>query len=142
MPQQFTVCSEDALTEVSSYLKSEIESTGRTLVLLNGDLGAGKTALVKNFLKENYNVTDVDSPTFSLVNDYALPSGTIHHFDLYRLTDVAEIEDIGFWDYVDSENVCFIEWADKIADLLPEDQVIKVDIELSLNQCREFSISY
>lgn len=142
MPQQFTICSEEALIEVSSYLKSEIESTGRTLVLLNGDLGAGKTALVKNYLKENYNVTDVDSPTFSLVNDYALTSGLIHHFDLYRLTDVAEIEDIGFWDYVDSENICFIEWADKIADLLPEDQVIKVDIELSLNQCREFSISY
>ncbi|NNJ56659.1 MAG: tRNA (adenosine(37)-N6)-threonylcarbamoyltransferase complex ATPase subunit type 1 TsaE [Bacteroidia bacterium] len=142
MPQKFTVCNEEALSSVSNYLKSEIESTGRTIVLLNGNLGAGKTTLVKNYLNENYGVTDVDSPTFSLVNDYKINGKSIHHFDLYRLIDIVEIEDIGFWDYVDSENICFIEWPDKIADILPEDQVIKVDIDLSLNQCREFSIHY
>jgi tRNA threonylcarbamoyladenosine biosynthesis protein TsaE len=55
---------------------------------------------------------------------------------------VEEIEDFGFWDYIDSNNICFIEWPDKIADLLPQNQVITVDIKLSLNQCREFTFYY
>ena len=55
---------------------------------------------------------------------------------------IEEIEDFGFWDYIDSSNICFIEWPDKIADLLPQNQVITVDIKLSLNQCREFTFYY
>lgn len=140
MSKNFTVCSEDELTEVINALQVEL-SKGKSLVLLKGDLGSGKTTLVKKFVGTLDPSVLVDSPTFSLVNTYAVKHQTIHHFDLYRLEEVDEIEDIGFWEYVDSNAPCFIEWPDKIAHLLPENKVLNVDIALTLNQCRVYSLS-
>ena len=77
---------------------------------LNGNLGAGKTTLVK-YLCKVLNCTDsVTSPTFSLVNEYLSTSGKIFHFDLYRINYVEELFNIGFNEYIDSDNYCFIEW--------------------------------
>jgi len=142
MEQKFTVCSLEELTKVSSALIQLIEETGKHIVLLNGNLGTGKTTLVKNVVSSLNPEIEVDSPTFSIVNDYDLGSQIIHHFDLYRTNSMEEIEDFGFWDYVDSNNICFIEWPDKIADLLPQKQVITINIDLSLEQCREFTFYY
>ena len=142
MEHKITVCSLQELQKVSSFISDLRESSRRNIVLLFGNLGAGKTALVTHYVQSKMPGFEVDSPTFAIVNDYDLGSEVIHHFDLYRLNSVEEIEDFGFWDYVDGSNLCFIEWPDKIADLLPQEKVITVHISLTLNQCREFTISY
>jgi tRNA threonylcarbamoyladenosine biosynthesis protein TsaE len=140
--QKFIICSPQELTKVSSALAKLMQETHKRVILLNGNLGTGKTTFVKEFVSSKNGDVEVDSPTFSIVNDYDLGNEIIHHFDLYRTNTVEEIEDFGFWDYIDSNNICFIEWPDKIADLLPQNQVITVDIKLSLNQCREFTFYY
>lgn len=128
------------LTQVTKELRSLL-SEGRNIVLLKGDLGTGKTALVKNYVQEVLGIT-ADSPTFNIVNTYSKEKVNIHHFDLYRLETAEEIEDIGFWDYVDNGDLCFIEWPEKIAELLPLEQLLEVQIHLSSKPWREYRISY
>lgn len=139
---RFTVCDiATDFTHVATYLKNELKK-GKNIVLLRGDLGAGKTTTVKHFVEYiGGDISDVDSPTFSIVNTYKLTRQTIHHFDLYRLNSAEEIEDIGFMEYIDSGDLCFIEWPEKIAEFLPEDRVINLDISVSLNLCREYTFS-
>ncbi|MEI6602765.1 MAG: tRNA (adenosine(37)-N6)-threonylcarbamoyltransferase complex ATPase subunit type 1 TsaE [Clostridia bacterium] len=88
------------------------------VVALNGDLGAGKTAFAAGIAK-GLGVTDyVTSPTFAIMNilEGRLP---FHHFDVYRITDPDEMEEIGLNEFLYGEGVCVIEWADRIEDLLP-----------------------
>ena len=80
------------------------------IVLLKGDLGSGKTTLVKSILKKLGVNDEIKSPTFSIVNEYDHPSGPIYHFDLYRIEKIDELDVIGFEDYIDNSNICFIEW--------------------------------
>jgi tRNA threonylcarbamoyladenosine biosynthesis protein TsaE len=123
---------------VAEYVMLKV-AEGRNVVLLYGNLGAGKTTLVKQLVSAmGGDIHSVDSPTFSIVNEYLVSSNTIYHFDLYRLDTPEEIEDIGFWDYVDSGNLCFIEWPQKIAEFLPTEQVLSIEIALSSSQCREY----
>ena len=111
----------------------------KNIYLLRGNLGAGKTTFVKQYVENcGGKADDVDSPTFSIVNTYTVNDKTIHHFDLYRLESAEEIEDIGFMEYIDSGDTCFIEWPEKIADFLPTERVTNIDISVSLNECREY----
>ena len=80
------------------------------IVLLKGDLGSGKTTLVKSILKKLGVNDEIKSPTFSIVNEYDHPSGPIYHFDLYRIEKIDELDVIGFEEYIDNSNICFIEW--------------------------------
>lgn len=141
MTERYEVCDITDWRTVTNRLIN-LMSEGRNVVLLYGNLGAGKTSLVKDVVQYQSGTDQADSPTFALVNSYATTSGSIHHFDLYRLNDVEEIEDIGFWDYIDSGDPCFVEWPDKIAGLLPPEQIITVNIEVNSQQCRDCSISY
>jgi tRNA threonylcarbamoyladenosine biosynthesis protein TsaE len=96
---------------------------------LHGELGVGKTTLIKGFCAV-LGVTDAtSSPSFSLVNEYwTKDHGPVYHFDLYRLRDVRDLEGIGFTEYVDSDAYCFIEWPALAADLLPEGTVhVQID---------------
>lgn len=96
-----------------------------------GELGAGKTTLIKELCKQ-LGVTDKgSSPTFSLINEYQnKDEKKIFHFDLYRLKNESEIYDIGYEDYLFSGNYCFIEWPEKIERLLPPDCVkVKIDVK-------------
>jgi tRNA threonylcarbamoyladenosine biosynthesis protein TsaE len=87
-----------------------------------GDLGAGKTTLIKEICFQlGIEKSDVNSPTFALVNEY--DNGNIFHFDFYRLEDETEAYDIGFEEYLDSGNLCLIEWPERIENLLPPDTV-------------------
>lgn len=86
-----------------------------------GTMGAGKTTLIKS-LCQKLGVTDnVCSPTFALINEYKTQQGeTIFHFDFYRINNLQEVFDIGYEEYFYSGNYCFVEWSEKIEDLLPE----------------------
>jgi tRNA threonylcarbamoyladenosine biosynthesis protein TsaE len=90
------------------------------IFLFYGDMGAGKTTLIKS-LCEELRVTDsVTSPTFSIVNEYKGIDSPVYHFDFYRLKDQNEALDMGYEEYFYSGNYCFIEWPEKIANLIPD----------------------
>jgi tRNA threonylcarbamoyladenosine biosynthesis protein TsaE len=134
-------CSVEELDKPALFLLNQLAETKKNVVFLDADMGAGKTTFVKALIQQMGGDDTADSPTFSIVNDYKTDRGVVHHFDLYRLKSVEEVEDIGFWDYIDSGNLCIIEWPNLIAELLPESQFIRVNIDLTLHQCREFSFS-
>jgi len=89
--------------------------------LFLGDMGAGKTTLIKA-IADRLNVRDtVASPTYGIVNEYRTASGeSCYHFDFYRILEDSEAEDIGLYEYLDSGAYCFIEWPEKIDRLLPD----------------------
>ena len=89
------------------------------IVAIYGEMGVGKTSAVKQWLK-SLNSKDLgSSPTFSIVNEYLSPTGVIYHFDFYRLKNENEAIDFGIEEYLDSGNICFMEWAEKISSHLP-----------------------
>lgn len=99
----------------------------KSLIFLNGELGAGKTALVRGVLRATGYNGAVKSPTFALVEEYELAKRKILHFDLYRLVDPEELEWIGIRDYLAQTSLCFIEWPRLGQDFLP-----KPDLEITL----------
>ena len=100
---------------------------------LNGDLGVGKTVFTQGVARGLGIQDPVNSPTFTIVQEY--PEGRLpfYHFDVYRIGDVEEMEEIGYDDYFFGEGVCLIEWAKLIEEILPE-QVISVTIEKNLEK--------
>lgn len=99
------------LNEIDKISKIILDNIKRiNIVLLKGDLGSGKTTLVKSILKKLGVNDEIKSPTFSIVNEYDHPSGPIYHFDLYRIEKIDELDVIGFEEYIDNCNICFIEW--------------------------------
>jgi tRNA threonylcarbamoyladenosine biosynthesis protein TsaE len=93
------------------------------VVILSGDLGAGKTAFVKGVAK-HFNLSGVTSPTYAYLNVYG---DYLYHYDCYRLSSGEDAERLGLTDYFGGENICLIEWAENIEDVLPE-KVKKVEI--------------
>ena len=110
------------------------------IVAFRGDLGAGKTTLIKNMCNLLGVKDDVSSPTFSIVNEYeSSGSESVFHFDFYRLESEEEAYDIGVEDYFYGGNLCLIEWPSKIEGLLPEKR-LEVYIDIA-KQGREFNIN-
>ncbi len=92
---------------------------GAKLILLKGDLGAGKTTFVKHFARALGYKGVVQSPTYSLLNEYPLPNNKlIYHLDLYRLNSMEEVMEIGIEDCLYDSNFCFVEWYDLILGLI------------------------
>ena len=89
-----------------------------SVIVLNGQLGTGKTFIVKK-IAEYFNISNTSSPTFAIVNEY-LGDRKIYHFDFYRINSINELHDIGFEDYIsDSEAITFIEWGELFPEILP-----------------------
>ena len=99
---------------------------------LSGDLGVGKTIFTKGFAKGLGIQEPVNSPTFTIMQIYEEGSLPLYHFDVYRIEDVEEMEEIGYEDYFYGEGVCFIEWAELIKEILPKDcKKIRIEKDLS-----------
>ncbi|HCN83962.1 MAG TPA: tRNA (adenosine(37)-N6)-threonylcarbamoyltransferase complex ATPase subunit type 1 TsaE [Sphingobacteriaceae bacterium] len=109
------------------------------IVLFYGDMGAGKTTFIKAICQV-LGVTDtVSSPTFSIVNEYESPVGPVFHFDFYRLKNQTEALDMGAEEYFYSGNYCFIEWPEKIPDMLPA-HYISISLKVLNDDSREISV--
>lgn len=117
---EYKINSLQDLQKLADKIKSVLK-VGSSVVL-NGDLGTGKTTLVK-FICEKYNIFNVSSPSFSIVNEY-YGDIKVYHFDFYRLKKIEELYDIGFEEYLmDSEAIVFIEWGNLMNEILPEDYI-------------------
>lgn len=103
---------------------------GQKIFAFFGPMGVGKTTFIKALCNELGVVEIVTSPTFALVNEYQTNKGDeIYHFDFYRIEKIEEVYDFGYEDYFFSGNYCFIEWPDKIAEILPENVVFVQMVE-------------
>jgi tRNA threonylcarbamoyladenosine biosynthesis protein TsaE len=116
----------EELTEIAKVILKNVQS--KTL-LFYGEMGSGKTTLISAIVKEMGGVDATSSPTFSIVNEYEVKGDIVNHFDLYRLKNEYEALDMGIEDYFYSGSWNFIEWPEKIKNLLPENVTI---LELSL----------
>jgi tRNA threonylcarbamoyladenosine biosynthesis protein TsaE len=99
------------------------------IFLFYGDMGAGKTTFIKSLCEQLGIKETVTSPTFSIVNEYRGKTNKIYHFDFYRLKNQNEALDMGYEEYFYSGDYCFIEWPEKISDLLPP-HYIRIDIQV------------
>ena len=109
------------------------------IFLLRGAMGAGKTTFMQAVAKELQSEDTVSSPTFAIVNQYETKNGILYHFDFYRIKNLKEAIDIGFEEYLYSGDYCFIEWAENVEELLPEDAVNVYISADENNQIRTFS---
>jgi len=110
------------LSQLDSVAEQLLQLGGSVPVwLFFGDMGAGKTTLIKRLCEQLGVQSPVQSPTFSIVNEYdAAEKGLIYHFDFYRIKTETEAYDLGADEYLDSGAYCFIEWPDKVESLWPE----------------------
>lgn len=99
-----------------------------TFVALYGDLGVGKTAFIRGFVSVVSPGAAVRSPTFALVNEYCAKPRTVFHFDMYRIESEDDLYSIGFYDYLDRNGICLVEWSEKIPYAIP-DSFIRVTIQ-------------
>ena len=104
------------LSTVSDDVKKNIN---KNIVLISGDMGAGKTTLIKEILKSMNVIDNISSPTFSIINEYnTSKEDIIYHMDLYRIKSMDELEGIGLFEYLESGNLCIIEWGDMIEEII------------------------
>ncbi len=106
------------INEVPKISSLILEQSRTKIFLFYGDMGVGKTTLIKSLIKTLGSQDPVTSPTFSIVNEYKLNDDKIFHFDLYRINDLEEAYNFGIEDYLDSDHWIFIEWPEKIEPLL------------------------
>ncbi|MGN6179694.1 MAG: tRNA (adenosine(37)-N6)-threonylcarbamoyltransferase complex ATPase subunit type 1 TsaE [Mucilaginibacter sp.] len=126
--------------DLSAAAKKILDFAGDEKVFLfYGQMGAGKTTLVSALCRELGVTENTSSPTFAIVNEYRSPKNNIFHFDFYRLKNQTEALDIGFEEYLDSGKYCFIEWPEKIPDLLPEHH-LRISITVTGEQTRDITI--
>jgi len=117
------------LKELAEIAQTILKNAQSKTLLFYGEMGTGKTTLISAMVKEMGGTDSASSPTFSIVNEYKVTNDTVYHFDFYRLKNQDEALDMGIEDYFCSGAWNFIEWPEKIVDLLPENVTV---LELSL----------
>ncbi|WP_299517546.1 tRNA (adenosine(37)-N6)-threonylcarbamoyltransferase complex ATPase subunit type 1 TsaE [Mucilaginibacter sp.] len=129
-----------SLSELPAIASQILTYAGNERIFLfHGDMGAGKTTLIKSLCEALGVAGSVTSPTFAIVNEYAGTNAKIYHFDFYRLKNQTEALDMGAEEYFYSGNYCFIEWAEKIPDMLPH-HYISISIEVLNDEKRKISV--
>jgi tRNA threonylcarbamoyladenosine biosynthesis protein TsaE len=131
----------NSLEKINETAQEFINQIGtNTVFAFNGKMGTGKTTFIKSICETMGVKETVNSPTFSIVNEYEAADGRIiYHFDCYRINKIQEALDLGAEEYIYSGNLCFIEWSENIAPILP-DSLVNVDIEEMENGTREINI--
>ena len=134
----------DSLDRLPEAAEKFVAAMGdETVYAFYGDMGAGKTTFI-NALCRRLGVEDdvTNSPSFAIINEYRSDTTAelIYHFDLYRLDDIDEALEIGVEDYFDSGALCFLEWPERIDDILPDDTV-RVDIRVNDDNSRDIIIN-
>ncbi|MBD0822769.1 tRNA (adenosine(37)-N6)-threonylcarbamoyltransferase complex ATPase subunit type 1 TsaE [Aestuariibaculum marinum] len=123
------------LEQLDEVAQQIIKNLKTKTLLFHGDMGAGKTTLIKALIKALGSHDEVSSPTFSIVNEYELKDDKIYHFDLYRIKEAEEAYNFGIEDYLDSGYWNLIEWPDVIKDLLPNEfDTLSIDIKEDNNR--------
>lgn len=111
-----------SIDEIQEVAQKILSQNPKKVILFHGNMGVGKTTLIKALAKELGVTAATSSPTFSLVNEYQTNDNQhVYHFDVYRLKSETEALDMGIDEYLYSGHWCFIEWAEKIPNLLPEE---------------------
>ena len=129
-----------SLDQLEEVAKQIIAQNPDKVILFHGEMGVGKTTLIKQLCKSLGVTEATSSPTISLFNEYqANDNQLVYHFDFYRLKNEIEAMDMGVDDYLYSGNWCFIEWAEKIPSLVPEPHSV-VTIELLPNGKRSLEL--
>ncbi|WP_229724653.1 tRNA (adenosine(37)-N6)-threonylcarbamoyltransferase complex ATPase subunit type 1 TsaE [Winogradskyella forsetii] len=109
------------LKDIDAIAASVLEHLDTKTILFNGSMGAGKTTFINALLKAMRSSDVATSPTFSIVNEYAIPDDKVYHFDFYRLESIDEAYNFGIEHYLDSNHWLFMEWPERVEELLPED---------------------
>ncbi len=125
-----TLKNETETTEIGAKVASCLK--GGEVIYLKGELGTGKTTLVRGALNKLGFVGNVKSPTYTIVEPYSIDNHVVYHFDLYRLNNPEELESLGIRDYCDGQSICFFEWPEKGKNLTPN-----ADISLLLSYTEE-----
>ncbi len=136
MPK-ITIKSIENISEAAKQFVDELSNLQNvTCVAFYGEMGAGKTTFIQAICTEMGVIDVVNSPTFSIVNEYVTDTNrVIYHFDFYRINKESEVYDLGYEDYFYSGNLCFVEWPEKIEKLLPENY-IKLSISVQTDGSR------
>lgn len=134
----------DSINDLPAAADKFVKAMGdETVYAFYGDMGAGKTTFI-NALCRRLGVEDdvTNSPSFAIINEYRSDTTAelIYHFDLYRLDDIEEALEIGVEDYFDSGALCFLEWPERIEDILPDDTV-RVDVKVNADGSRDLTIN-
>jgi tRNA threonylcarbamoyladenosine biosynthesis protein TsaE len=130
-----------SIDQLAAVAQQILDQNPNKVILFNGDMGVGKTTLIKQLCKTLGVEEATSSPTFSLVNEYQTTKNQIvYHFDFYRLNQESEALDMGIEDYLYSGNWCFIEWSEKIENLIPEQHSI-ITIELLADAKRNLELT-
>lgn len=128
------------LHDLEVVAKQIIKNVNSKTLLFYGDMGVGKTTLIKALVKALGSLDVASSPTFSIVNEYEATNFMIYHFDLYRIQDIDEAYNFGIEDYLYSNNWSIIEWPDVIKDILPE-HFNRIDLLLNDDKTRTLKLS-
>jgi len=137
---KFTNIQLEDLPKIAPQIRQFAEENQRKIWVLQGEMGAGKTTLIKAIGKAFGILDRISSPTFSIINEYASDKEDIfYHFDFYRLMAQEEAVEIGCEDYFYSENYCFLEWAERIPDLLP-DHYLLISIQVDEYERRSLNL--
>ena len=133
MKTEFEYTLEEIDSAASEILKA---FDGRKIIRFIGEMGAGKTTMIKSLCKLLGVDEEVTSPTFAIVNEYMKADGEpMYHFDFYRINRLSEAVEIGLYDYLDSGCLCIMEWPENIEELLPE-ETLKVYFTINPDQSR------
>ena len=147
---------ETVLSRIKTHSPAETEEAGETVAryllekekngafcAMYGDLGAGKTAFVRGAARVIAPGEAVQSPTYTVVNEYEGKNGLLLHFDMYRIDDADSLDSIGYWDYFDRGGYLFVEWSEKIPDALPDRfYIIRIEKDPENEDEREITFLY
>jgi tRNA threonylcarbamoyladenosine biosynthesis protein TsaE len=125
---------------IDDIAKSVIASVTSKTILVYGDMGSGKTTLIKSLVKQLGSLDEVSSPTYSLVNEYEIKNDLIYHFDLYRVKDMEEAYNFGIEDYLYSGHWVIIEWPQVIESIIP-DGFNRIDLTINDNKSRNIALN-